>query len=190
MNRYSLKQLQTEDSASSAQNVAAKCPVCRTEVDAEDVFCNNCGYPRKGTEREQRMFLLKRNTQKTKLQRANKKIWQATNTLFIIGALIGVLALGNCFLSFTTLRGDYGLMISQLSVAICFVALGFWCQKSPLPAILCGFSLYLLLQITYAIINPKTIVNALAIKLFVIGFLVNGIVSALEAEKLKKEMNG
>ncbi len=182
--------MQTEESASSAQNVKAKCPVCRTEVDAEDVFCNSCGYPRKGTEREQRMFLLKRNTQKTNLQRANKKIWQATNTLFIIGALIGVLALGNCFLGFTILRGDYGQMIPQLSVSICFVALGFWCRKSPLAAILCGFSLYLLLQIANAIISPKTIINAIAIKLFVIGFLINGIVAVLEAEKLKREMNG
>ena len=135
------------------------------------------------------MFLLKRNTQKSKLERANKKLWQATNTLFIIGALIGILALGNCFLSFTTLRGDYGLMISQVSLAITFVALGFWCKKRPLPAILCGFSLYLLLQIVYLILGPKTIVNGLAFKIFFIGFLINGIRAALEAEKLKKELN-
>ena len=178
-----------EETASTAQNAAAKCPVCRATVDAGDVFCNTCGYPRKGTEHEQRMFLLKRNTQKTKLESANKKIRQATNTLFIIGALIGVLALGNYFLSLTVLRGDFGQMISQLPIAIVFVALGFWSKRQPLSAILCGFSFYLLLQILYTILSPGTIFNGLAIKLFVIGFLINGIRSVWEAERLKKEMN-
>jgi hypothetical protein len=178
-----------EDTSSTAQNIMSKCPVCRTIIDAEDVFCNNCGYPRKGTEHEQRMFLLKRNTQKSKLERANKKLWQATNTLFIIGAIIGVLALGNCFLGYTALRGNFGQMISQVTLAVTFVALGFWCKKRPLPAILCGFSLYLLLQIMYAILSPNTIINGIVPKLFFIGFLINGIISALEAEKLKKEMN-
>jgi hypothetical protein len=178
-----------ETTTSTAQNAAAKCPVCRAKVDAQDTFCNNCGYPRKGSEHEQRMFLLKRNTQKNKLERANKKIWQATNTLFIIGALIGILSLGNCFLSLTALRGDYGQLISQLPIAIIFVALGFWCKKRPLPAILCGFTFYLLLQILYTIVSPQTIVNGIVIKLFVIGFLINGIRAVLEAEKIKKEMN-
>ena len=178
-----------EDAASTAQNASAKCPVCRTIVDADDVFCSNCGYPRKGTEREQRMFLLKRNTQKNKLARANKKIWQATNTLFIEGALIAILAIGNCFLSFTAMRGDYPLMLCQLPVAISFVVLGFWCKKRPLPAVLCGFSFYLLLQILSAVISPQTITNWIVLKLFIIGFLINGIVAAVEAEKVKKELN-
>jgi len=178
-----------EDNAPITQNATAKCPVCRTIVDAEDIFCNNCGYPRKGTEHEQRMFLLKWNTKKSKLERANKKLWQATNTLFIIGALIGILALGNCFLGYTALRGDFGQMISQVTLAVTFVALGFWCKIRPLPAILCGISLYLLLQIMYVILSPHTIVNGIVLKLFFIGFLINGIFSALEAEKLKKEMN-
>jgi len=178
-----------EDTASPTQNAAAKCPVCRTEVDAANVFCNNCGYPRKGTEHEQRMFLLNRNTKKNKLERANKKLWQATNTLFIIGALIGIIALGNCFLSFTSLHGDYGQMISQLPVSFIFVGLGFWCKKHPWPAILCGFSFYILLEILYVALSPHAIFNGIVIKLFVIGFLINGLVAALETEKLKKEMN-
>jgi hypothetical protein len=178
-----------EDIASTAQNVAAKCPVCRTIVVDEDVFCNNCGYPRKGTEDDQRVFLRKRNTQKNNLARANKKIWQATNTLFIIGALISIVALGNCFLSFTAFRGNYGQMISQLTVGLIFVGLAFWCKKRPLPAIFSGFSLYLSMQILYVFISPHTIINGIVLKLFVIGFLINGIRSVLEAEKLKKEMN-
>jgi hypothetical protein len=97
--------------------------------------------------------------------------------------------LGNCFLSLTALRGDYGQLISQLPIAIIFVALGFWCKKRPLPAILCGFTFYLLLQILYTIVSPQTIVNGIVIKLFVIGFLINGIRAVLEAEKIKKEMN-
>lgn len=167
----------------------AKCPVCRKEVAQEDVFCNNCGYPRKGSEQEQRKFLLKRNTQKSQLESADKKLWQATNTLFIVGALIGVLALGNCFLSFTPLRGNYSQLISQLALSFTFIGLGFWCKKKPFPAILSGFSLYLLVQILYSITDPAFIFNWIVLKLFIIGFLANGIRAVLVAEKVKKEMN-
>ena len=122
-----------EDPALTNQNATAKCPVCRIKVNAEDVFCNNCCYPRKGTEREQRLFLLKRNTQKSKLARANKKNLAGNQHLIYRGRPHRrYWPLGNCFLSFTALRGDYGQLICQLPVAITFVALGFWCKKRPL----------------------------------------------------------
>jgi len=166
------------------------CPMCRLEVDADDAFCNHCGFPRKGTEQQQRLFWLKRDTKKKRLAEADKKIRQASNTLFVVGAITFFFSLGVYLWGYYgSYIGDLPQFLSNALLGLVFVALGFWCKAKPLPAILSGLSLYLLWQVINLVVSPSTFLHAYVYKLFVIGFLIVGLRAVFEGEKLKKELN-
>ena len=177
-----------ESSAKVARGLS--CPACRKDVEPDDAFCNNCGYPRKGSEQERRVFLLKRKTKNKKLDAANKGIRQATNTLFIVGGLNilfswGVYAWGLA----GRYQGDRPRLISDQILGVIFVALGFWYIKRPLAAILAGASWYLLLQIFYLITSPGAFLRIIVYRLFVMGYLIVGLRSVIKADRLKKKLN-
>ncbi len=166
------------------------CPICRLEVDADEAFCNHCGFPLKGTEQQQRVFWLKRDTKKKRLAEADKKIRQASNTLFVVGGITFFFSLGIYLWGYYgSYNGDVSLFLSGAILGLIFVALGFWCKVKPLPAILCGLSLYLLWQVINLVVSPSTFLNAYVYKLFVIGFLIVGLRAVFEGEKVKKELN-
>jgi hypothetical protein len=168
-----------------------RCPLCKQTLETDDFFCIHCGYPRKGSEHEQRIFILKRRTKQSNLDEANKKLRQASNTLLIIGGIMTVFAVGVYLWGFRgAYIGDVGGALSRLIPGLIFIALGIWCLKRPLPAIICGFSLFLLFQIVNAVVAPVTILQFLIAKVAIILFLANGIRAAFDGEKLKRELNG
>jgi hypothetical protein len=67
--------------------------------------------------------------------------------------------------------------------------LGIWSKKKPLAAIVTGFIIYMLILILDALVDPKTILQGLILKIIVIGAFVTGIKGAIEAEKIRKEHN-
>ena len=81
------------------------------------------------------------------------------------------------------------LLITNLILGAIYAALGFWCTKKPLAAIISGFSLYVLIFILNAIASPLTIVSGIYFKVVIVLLFIRGIKSAIEAEKLKKELN-
>ena len=166
------------------------CPLCKQALEADDFFCIHCAYPRKGSEHEQRVFILKRRTKQSNLDEANKKLRQASNTLLVIGGFITVLAIGTYLWGYGgAFKGDAGEGIGRLTLGLIFIALGIWCLKRPLSAIICGFSLFLLLLTYNAVASPNTLFSFLIIKVAIILFLANGIRAAFDGEKLKKELN-
>ena len=40
------------------------CTICKTSMDIEDLYCSECGYPEKGTEREIALYHARRAMQK------------------------------------------------------------------------------------------------------------------------------
>jgi len=180
-----------EESVTKPGIQTIKCPVCKHSVNAEDEFCTNCGYPRRGTEHEQRIFLLKRNTKKNRSEEANKMLRQASNTLLVIGSLMAVMAIGTYLWGINgALQGDLGTFISNLILGLAFIGLGLWCLKRPLPAIVCGLSLFILVLIANAMVAPSAIFHWLILKVAVILLLSNGIRGALNGEKMKKQLDG
>ena len=167
------------------------CPLCKRTLEGDDFFCSHCGYPRKGSEREQRVFILKRQTKLSILDEANKKLKQASNTLLIIGGILTVFATGGYFWGISGMyQGELARWLSQLSLGLTFIALGIWCLKRPFPAIISGFALFFIVLVVNSITSPANIFNYLFVKVAIIFFLANGIKAVFDAEKIKRDLNG
>jgi hypothetical protein len=167
------------------------CPVCKNPIDAEGYYCSSCGYPRLGTEHERRVFILKRKTLMSRLEEANKMLRQASNTMLIIGGIITVFAVGTYLWGANGVdQGDLGSALSRLSLGLAFLALGIWCLKRPLPAIISGFSLFFIAMLVNAFLSPATIFHFIIAKVAIVIFMANGLRAVFSAEKLKKELNG
>ena len=164
------------------------CNACFKNVNEIDAFCNNCGYPLKGSEMEQQTFIVDRGNREADLEEANKKIKRAGNTLFWVAG--GTVLMG-FVLYFTSSDPDekVGGLIVNLILAMLYVALGGWSRKKPMAALISGFSLYILILILNAVVSPASIASGIIIKILFIGYFINGIKSAIEAEKIKKELN-
>jgi hypothetical protein len=81
------------------------------------------------------------------------------------------------------------MLLTNLILAFVFLALGGYAHKKPLACIVSGLCLYVIVIILNAIADPATIARGALVKILIIGYLVKGIKSAIEIEKIKKEHN-
>ena len=166
----------------------AHCAACYKAVADIDVYCTNCGYPLKGQEQEQNDFILKKEIAGIDIASYNKRLKAAANSLYYLAGLFMVIGIIVVFFK----KDDpdvLGLAIPELILAVVFLALGGYTHKKPLACIISGLSLYIIVLVVNAIDNPSTIVSGVLLKIVIIGYLVKGIRSAIEIEKIKKENN-
>src|SRR4051812_2224030 len=108
----------------SVQPADVFCASCYTKVNDTDGFCDNCGYPLKGTEAEQQAFTNNKMVKEIDLEDYKAKIANAGNKLFWIAAFF---ALGG-FILFATSKDDQETNVNGLIVCLVisfiFVALG------------------------------------------------------------------
>ena len=166
------------------------CDKCYTQVDPDDQFCNSCGYPLKGTKEEKENF--RPIPVKPGLNRKEYEKWltDAANTLYY---LTGAFVLGGVIL-FYKVKDEpdvLGYVLPNIILAIVFLALGGYAHKNPLACIISGLVLYIIIQIIDIIADPVSFASpvTIAIKIAIIAFLVKGIKSAIEGEKLRKDNN-
>jgi len=176
-----------ENSLSASITPIEQCAACNVQVLNDDAFCTNCGYPLHGTNQEQRNFISIREAKEIDLSEANKKIKRASIALYVVAGTTALLGLAMVGLSKDPAAKN-SLLITNLILAAIYGGLGFWCNQKPLAAIISGSALYALVLILNAIVNPLTIISGIIFKIIIIGFFVRGIKSAIEAEKLKKEL--
>lgn len=151
------------------------CSFCKSPMEASDIFCQNCGHPENGTDKQRAQFFAKRAMKKNKGIDAENKIQSARNTLFILS---GVIALSG-FLVYKTTNSLIELGIN-LFVAFIFLTLAFWSERKPFVALLIGLLLYATLIIVSALIDPVSLVKGGIFKAGIIIFLGKGLYSALE----------
>ena len=129
-----------------------------------------------------------KNTKEILLHDENIKIKRASYALYYIaGATFvgGLIAYGTA----KDIQVKNDVLIVNTILALIFACLGFWCKKKPLAAIIAGSSLYALVFILNAVTNPLSILGGIIFKIFIVLYFIRGIKSAIEAEKLKKELN-
>jgi hypothetical protein len=160
------------------------CKSCSAPATADDQFCADCGYPLKGTEEEQKGFLMDKSYKELNLEEAKKQVKKARNAMYYVA---GATVLGG--LIFYGVNKDGVLLLVNAILAVLFAAIGFWCTRMPLAGVITGTSLYALIFILNAVENPLTILSGIIFKIFIVGCFIRGIKAALEAEKLKKELN-
>ena len=82
-------------------------------------------------------------------------------------------------------------VILNIILAMIFLALGGYTHKKPLACIISGLALYIIIQVLNIIIDPVSFASpiVLIVKIVIIGFLIKGIRSAIEIERIRKENN-
>jgi hypothetical protein len=178
-----MEDLSTPDAAE-----AVFCAACSKKVNDEDAFCDACGYPLKGTEKEQDYFMSVRSSREIDLDDAYKKIKRAGNVLYWIAGVSVIVGLIGYFANKDD-SARTALLIVNVVLAIIYAGLGLWSQKKPLTSIISGFSLYAMMVLINAIANPITIFSGIFFKIFFVGCFIKGVKSALEVDKIKKELN-
>jgi predicted nucleic acid-binding Zn ribbon protein len=160
------------------------CPVCSETVSANDAFCEYCGYPLKGSEEARNSFRHNRRMNETKLEDTERKIKTASLTLYI---LAGLSAIWGIILASKS-ENPGAIILIDIILSSIYAGLGYWCRIQPIAAIICGLILY----VTVSIINTSLDTldwKSVLISLLVIAFLGNGLYSAFEAERIKKELH-
>jgi hypothetical protein len=164
------------------------CAACSSSIREEDFFCEHCGFPIKAAAEEREAFINNRNVKAFELSEMQRKIKNASTSIFVIGGFTALLAI---VLYFTTHDDQTGLVLSlvNLIVAGIYLSLGFWCRSEPVAAIISALSLYVLLWVIAIIENPLSIASGIIIRIAIIIYLVKGLTSAFEAQKIKKAHN-
>ena len=164
------------------------CNACATEVVNDDAFCTNCGYPLKGSEKDQRYFIAQRSNVLIDMAEFNKKIKHAGNSLYYLSGVFVLMAI----ISFFKYQDDaevLGIVIPIVILAALFLVLGSYSRKKPLACLVSGLCLYVIVQVLNIVSNPASVASGIIWKIAIIGYLVVGIRSAIEIEKIKKEHN-
>ncbi|MBW4889504.1 hypothetical protein KXQ82_07250 [Mucilaginibacter sp. HMF5004] len=176
------------DDLSIQTNEAALCGACYHTINDADAFCDSCGYPVKGTLEQQQAFVDNKMVKEIDLEDYNAKIKNAGNKLFWVA---GIFAISGFALYATGNNAEEktNTLIGCLIISLIFVALGAWSRKKPLAALISGAALYGIVLILGAIENPLSIISGIIWKVIIIGAFIKGIKAAIEADKLKKELN-
>jgi hypothetical protein len=81
------------------------------------------------------------------------------------------------------------VLTTNLVLAAIYLGLALWSKKQAVAAILSGLILFSVIQVVNMIVDPSTIVKGIIVKVAVIIYLIKGVQSAFDAQKIKKELN-
>jgi hypothetical protein len=167
---------------------AINCPACMAHVFQSEPICKNCNYPLQGTPEEQQQFLNEREIFQIDFDTHEKQISQAGKTLYWIA---GLMFLGDLLMLGVSRHYDkVGLTLGfSAIVSGIFVGLAYWSRTKPTAALIIGLSIFVLIQLLAAIGDPVSIVKGVIVKIIIIGYLIKGIKSSIEADKMMREQN-
>ncbi|MEO5593557.1 MAG: hypothetical protein ABIR15_07510 [Chitinophagaceae bacterium] len=165
-----------------------ECKCCFEKINAADQFCQKCGFPLKGSEEEQNQFFYNRNYQHMEINALDKKIKSATTTLYVLAGLSFLI--GIIYFSVNPAEDNgSAILITYTVIAIIYLLLGVWAKTKPVASIISGMVLYILIELMGAIENPASIFRGIILKIIIISYLIKGLMSAIEAEKIRKQHN-
>ncbi|RQO70745.1 hypothetical protein DBR43_22385 [Pedobacter sp. KBW06] len=164
------------------------CNCCAVKYEAMDAFCNACGFPLQGTKQEQDFYISERNVKEIELIDLDEKVERARRSLYWIS---GLTLFSLVFVVFKPSPDEdvSFLVITTLILSTAFLGLAVWGKTRTSTALISGLSLYLIIHILNAILDPRTILSGIIVKVVIIVYLVKGIKSVIEREKIKKELN-
>lgn len=162
------------------------CDGCYIAVTNDDFYCTHCGYPLKGTADEQRKFVISLSQKEAALPEFEKKVERAGDTLYYLGGIF-VLYSGYNFWHNKDNPSVLAIVLPNLVLAILFLLLAGFSKQKPLACFVSGLCLYLIVQVLILVSNPSRIDLGFFVKIIIIVFLIKGIKSAIEVERIKKE---
>ncbi|SER19211.1 hypothetical protein [Pedobacter rhizosphaerae] len=164
------------------------CNCCARPFNFNDIFCNSCGYPLNGTEQEQKNHISNRAIKEIDLVEFKQSIEKARTSLYWIAAIIGLSAIFEAVTaeSEEILFASLVVNVILIGAFLAFAVIG---KTKPTTALIAGLSVYVIIILLNAILEPSTLVRGIIFKVIIIGYLVKGLKAVLEADKLKKELN-
>ena len=174
------------NNSDSREKNSITCKNCKSEgLDLNLNFCPNCGYPINEDDTEMKRFMVKKQRDKTELEKGEKAVKTARIMLYILSGLN--LLIGLIFYALE--QTELIVLLAGIIGALIYFGLALWSKKNPVPAILSGFFVYLIFVALNAIGDPETLYRGILIKvLIVIGFIY-GIQGAINSERIKKEQS-
>jgi hypothetical protein len=160
-----------------------KCENCAAETPPAQKFCSSCSFPVNGTNQEKTSFRLTVSSRKRLLTDANDKVKSGKIAIYVLAGIFFVSGL----ITFLV-NDDVVTFIVSLVICVIYLVLAAWVEKNPFGAMLTAFILYATIQIINAFVDPATIFGGIILKVFVIAAFIKGIRSALDAQKLLKEL--
>jgi hypothetical protein len=176
-----------------------RCPACGAEIQLLDEFCAKCGHAL-GTPAR----FLHRHSVKS----ATNAIWFLAVLFAIFGVVMFYASRGNTQDALQNLAkfqdhevldpidgvtytaGELrarvvwehrGVLVVNLILAAIMAVLAWWSKQRALPAILVATAIFVVVQVTAAIVDPASLMKGFIVKALVIAVLVRGIKGALAA---------
>jgi hypothetical protein len=153
----------------------SQCSFCETEMQSEQFYCEQCGFPERKSDFEKSRFHAKRKRKKQLTEEASRKIRSGRNSLFVVSAIALFTGL---FYFFG--YNDGATLIGSAILAIIYLVLGFWSQQRPLIALVLGMLVFLTTIVINALLEPETIYKGIILKIFILAYLGKGISSAMQ----------
>jgi len=176
-----------------------RCPACKAEIQLLDEFCAKCGHAL-GTPAR---FLHRHS-----VQGATSAIWVLAALFALFGVVMYFLTRDTTQAALANLAafGDHdvlepidgvtytagelrarimwehrGVLVVNLILAAIMVVLAWWSKRRALPAILIATAIFVVVQVTGAILDPSTLMQGIVMKAIVIAVLFRGIKGAISA---------
>ena len=105
--------------------------------------------------------------------------------LAVLSLIIGAVYYGVT----SEVKNSMAVLITYLVLAALYVGLAVWSKKQPLPAMISGLALYIIVQLLGMIDDPTSIVKGIIFKIVITVYLVKAVRSAADAQRIKKELN-
>ena len=180
------------------------CSSCKKEIPKNDKFCPFCGV----------LIRVLSKEEKQKIRKASKWILAISILFVVFGTFFGFMQKSNAKDakknlaqfddSYVWEAPIYGkeytvgelraqidnevvlVFVTNYFLAIVMFGLYLWARTSPFPAMITALCVYLVVIVLNAVIDPKTIIQGIIIKIIFISALIAGIKASLVARGLSK----
>jgi len=162
------------------------CDYCSETILEQDQICTNCGFPIKGSSEEQQKFFSLKGRVRHEVKELKTKIENAQITFYVLSVLFFLVGI----ISYFTVKDkelSLNVLIENLILCTIFLALGGWAKSKPVICILLGLIFYITSQIIGVVGGYTGPLKGILIKGVIVVVLFKGLVSALDAERIKKE---
>ncbi|WMI65997.1 hypothetical protein RBH94_02290 [Aestuariibaculum sp. YM273] len=160
-----------------------QCPACKKEYQEQLSICNNCNFPFNGSEKEKGIHIGRFISAKGVITDSDNSIEKSQQILFFITGL-NVL-----FLIVGIWNSSYDIIDLILNgiISIIFLLCAIFIKKKPLLLTSIPLLLMIGINILNYILEPRSILNGILMKVAIIGSLIYSIYLIISSEKFKKQ---
>ena len=159
-----------------------KCSYCKAEVSQVEVFCESCGFPLSGTDKEKAIFIGQQTLRKSKIDNSAKMIGKTRIILYVVAG-IQVLNAVLVYVRFSSVID----VIFYLVIATFLATFGYLSPKKPILFVSLALCVMLGYYLILFLANPMLLYNGIIWKFAIVMALLYTLYDAIESHNLKKK---